>query len=67
MHILSKQFFQTVSTSNKGWKIQKVNISEIINSKYLIVLVANTPKYKNVEIANVKIANFTSDFICNYA
>ena len=44
MHIYSKQFYQTVNTFNEGCKIYKVDISEIINSEHLIVLVANTPK-----------------------
>ena len=52
MHIYSKQFFQTVSTFDEGCKIKKIDISEIINSENLIVSVANTPKWLNVEDTN---------------
>ena len=44
MHIYSKQLFQMVNVFNEGCKIQKVDISEMINSKHLIVSVAKTPE-----------------------
>ena len=54
MHIYSKQFFQTVGIFNESCKIEKVNISEIIISEHIIVLVVNTPKWQNVENKNIK-------------
>ena len=54
MHIYSKQLFQMVNVFNEGCKIQKVDISEMINSKHLIVSVAKTPEWQNVENTNIE-------------